>query len=140
MISRVPWKRDSVTGSWSAELEGRTLGVSWDAGDLSFYLSVIAPVAAGSAPATFVAPLSLLAASLLLPASEHPALVARVEQAAIQTRDAKLLSALQVVVAESIELWPHPATAMRAMRDASDAMPIVERLSLDLAAAGAWRG
>jgi hypothetical protein len=92
----------------------------------------------GAVERAYVAPLSLLAASLLLPRSEHPRLLELANGALVGLRDSKVIAELETVVSESIKPWPDPAKAHEALRRATAAMPDVERLSLDVAAAGAF--
>jgi hypothetical protein len=144
MISNVEWTYEPTTQRWGACVVGppdRHLTIAWDGGDHALYLSVRVEATAnveGSSESVYSAPLSLLAATLLLPREEHGQLLEIVSAALVELRDMGIVANVQQVLANSIEPWPKPAVAGQRMQAAAETMPHVERLALDVAAAGAW--
>lgn len=143
MISSIPWRFLEESAQFVATLPDprRDLTIAWDQGDRQLYLSVIAPPAAnveGAQARVYAAPLSLLAAQLILPVEHHAALAATVAQERAVLGD-EVLGGLGKVVEKITEPWPGAAEARAELVPLADLAQTVERLALDAAAADAFR-
>lgn len=81
----------------------------------------------------------LLVVLTLLPAQHHQLVIDWTEMLLYRARDGGMLAALQQVIDQSIREWPGPSVVPGLMAEASAHAATVERLSVDLAAADAWR-
>jgi hypothetical protein len=146
MISAVPWRWVEESAQFVAEVAEprRTLTIRWDEGDQGWFLAVIDPgrpaqmgqPAVGSR--TFVTPMPLLVALTLLPEEHHEQLIGRARRALHELRDSHVLANVHTAVAALPMGWPDLIGAREALEAAAREMPDVERLSLDMAAGGAW--
>lgn len=145
MISAVTWEWSDDADAYVAELGAprRMLAIRWDPVDRGWFLAVTVPARPESMgqpatqPRAYVTPMPLLVAMTLLPPEHHGQLRDRVEEAA-RIAQGDVLAHMQTVVANVVEDWPATVRAREGVRDAGPHMEDVERLSLDLAAAGAW--
>jgi hypothetical protein len=143
VIGGVEWEYVAASGAFAAQLADprRDLGIAWDAGDRTFYLSVYAPPVPnmeGSVPRSYTAPLSLLAVTLLLPREFHGQVMRQCEHALEELTDGSVLELIHEVVDAAPQGWPNvvkAGTAMKALAGLTDDM---ERLALDVAGVGAW--
>lgn len=138
----IDWALDRGSERWLARLGRRELAIGWDQDADTLFLAVTVPPPAnveGAVVRSFTAPIPLLAAMLILPESEHAALQALTALALTEVRDEQVVRWLGEVLEGSIEDWPKPAGARKRLDAAAAVMPRVERLSEDMAAAGAFR-
>jgi hypothetical protein len=143
VIAKVNWTFNEVDGWWEARMDDRRkLRIGWDESDASFYLSVgVEPppnVTAETGYRHFQVSLPLLVAMLLVPRSEHARMLDTVAVALVDVRDREVIGKLHDVMAFSMEDWPKPLVAAESLKLAAEAAPRLERLSLDMAAAGAF--
>jgi hypothetical protein len=136
------WRYIEESGQLAAEMESprRQLTIAWDEGDRSLYLSVVAPPPPNVPSANarvYAAPLSLLAALLIVPRELHHHLT-NVALDARHEAESAVLAKLGTTVDQLPQSWPAAAKARSALADASDLVQHVERLSLDMAAADAF--
>lgn len=141
-LANTEWRLTSETGQISAALAQprRDVTIAFDHGDQSLYLSVIAPPVAnvpGSQERLYTAPLSLLAALLMVPAEFHSVLVRQVQQAR-EVSEGTVHSQMARAVEKVPQAWPDVVHGREAIQQAVRHAEAVERLALDLAAAGAF--
>jgi hypothetical protein len=142
VISSVPWRLVPETGQLAARLAEpqRDLTIAWDPADRSLYLSVIAPAAPnvpGSQQRVYAAPVSLLAAMLIVPAELH----AQLHEWASEGRAAVegiVLEAAQTVVERAPQRWPEVAKARPEAATLPGLSEQLERLALDTATVDAF--
>jgi hypothetical protein len=138
----VSWRWEPEAEQLALDAPPRQLTIRWDDGDRGWFLSVIYPPrpATMGQPATearvYVCPLPLLCALVLVPPSLHEHLTWRVRREMEQSRGA-VIGLMQEAVSELPLPWPGQAKARDALEAAAEFMPVVERLALDWAAAGA---
>lgn len=141
-MTGLTWTFYEESGAFGAELTDprRDLTIAWDAGDRSLYLSVRAPQVAnvqGSQERLFTAPLSLLAALLLLPAAHHERVIGMVTEAHGQATSG-VMAGMQRASGTIYARWPECVKAGEGLTFAQGEAEHAERLALDLAAAGAF--
>lgn len=139
----VQWRYEEVSGRLAGVMENprRDLAIAWDGADRSLFLSVnVAPTpnVEGSQARAYVAPVSLLAALVIVPADLHGALVDLTRDGRVEA-EALVLGELAGVVNHVPQGWPATAKATEGVRAAERLVEQLERLSLDLAAAAAFR-
>jgi hypothetical protein len=142
VLGGVEWELVSATGQLVAKLDkpSRDVTIAWDSGDRSLYLSVIAPPVAnveGSQQRLYTAPLSLLAALLIVPARFHATLAKTVQDARVEA-ESTAMAHVATAVEKLPRPWPQTVEAREALEFAAEHSQELERLALDLAAARAF--
>lgn len=145
MISRIPWQWIAESEQLAADLVDppRQLTIRWDEADRGWFLSVVVvarPATMGRSatePRVYVAPLPLLAAMTMVPRELHDHLIGRVGSEA-DAMQARVFAELAVAAEQLPQSWPGPGKAKLSLNTAEAHAGELERLSLDLAGAGAW--
>jgi hypothetical protein len=139
------WRWVPESGQLVLETASRDLTIRWDDGDRGWFLAVTRrgrqPMMGrpGVEPMSWVCPLPLLCALVLVPREFHGLLTGRVKQELGKARG-EALAAAGLAVGQLPRPFPGPSKAATHLADAISAAHEAERLSLDWAAAGAMEG